>query len=76
MQQHLEYPPEVMQQFMTPQAFQTHVAWPKVRPNPYGGGGAYGAFSENEDVKVDSDKDDPDRVPSTTAGSDDDEIQG
>jgi len=76
MQQHAGYPPEVMEQFMTPQAFQTHVAWPEVRPNPFRWGGAYGAFGENENVMLDSDRDDPDRVPSATAGSDDDEIQG
>ena len=76
MQQQAGYPPEVMAQFMTPQAFQSYVAWPEDRPNPYGGGGAYGATTgENEDEMVGSDGDDPTRVPSATAGSEDDDMQ-
>jgi len=67
MQQQAGYPLEIMEQFMTPQAFQTHVAWPEVRPNPYGRGGAFGAEDENEDVMEYSDTDDPDKVPSETS---------
>jgi len=75
MQQQAGYPPEVMDQFMNPQAFQSYVAWPEDRPNPYGGGGAYGAACENEDEMVGSDRDDPNRGPSATAGSEDDDMQ-
>ena len=46
MQQQAGYPLEVMEQFMTPTAFQAYVNWPEDMPNAYGGGGSY-AGNEN-----------------------------
>jgi len=77
MQQHAGYPPEVMEQFMTPQAFQAHVAWPEDTPNPYGGGGF---FAKNENMAEDNageedmEQADPTHVHSATStrGNDDD----
>lgn len=40
MQQQAGYPPELMSQFMTPEAYQAHVSWPEGRPDAYGGGGS------------------------------------
>ena len=80
MQQQVGYPQEVMDQFMTPQAFQNYVNWPEGMPGPYGGVGDF-AGHENatmgEDVggDEDDDRDDPANVPSATSshdGSDDD----
>jgi hypothetical protein len=42
------YPPEVMSQFLTPEAYQAHVAWPEVRPNAFGGDGARGMDDKAE----------------------------
>jgi hypothetical protein len=80
MQQQSGYPQEVMDQFMTPQAFQTYVNWPGDIPGPYGGGGFY-AGDVAEDVgdgcgnEEDLDRDDPDRVPSATPGSEDEDME-
>ncbi|AES78120.1 hypothetical protein MTR_7g024810 [Medicago truncatula] len=75
-QQQAGYPPEVMSQFMTPEAFQAHVSWPEGRPDPYGGGGSSFGTLSDDILMGDSDRDDPDRVPSATGGSDDDDMQG
>jgi len=75
MQQQTGYPPEVMAQIMTPDAYQAHVAWPEGMPDAFGGGGFYGAGSDDGDnLMEDSDRDDPERVPSATGGSDDDDM--
>ncbi|AES69465.1 hypothetical protein MTR_3g030280 [Medicago truncatula] len=76
MQQQAGYPPEVMSQFMTPEAYQAHVSWPEGRPDPYGGGGSSFGMLSDDILMGDSDRDDPDRVPSATGGSDDDDMQG
>jgi hypothetical protein len=83
MQQQSGYPPEIMDQFMTPPAFQTYVNWPEGMPGPYGEGESYAGQDVNmaEDDGADGnedvgdDRDDPANVPSATSthdGSDDD----
>lgn len=81
MQQQHGYPPEIMDQFKAPPAFQEYVNWPEDMPKPYGGGNFF-AGQEDANMEEDiggvgdgDDRDDPDRVPSATSthdGSDDD----
>jgi len=82
MQQQAGYPPEIMELFMTPTAFQAYVNWPEDTPNAYGGGEFY-AGNEDENVAEDvggnvneegMEQDDPTHVHSATStrGDDDD----
>jgi len=75
MQQQAGYPPEVMEQFMTPTAFQAYVNWHVDTPNPYGWG-EYFAGNENmagDDAgEEDMERDDPTRVHSATSTRSDD----
>jgi hypothetical protein len=73
------YPPEIMDQFMAPPAFQEYANWPEDTPKPFGGGGDFrGQDDANmEDIGGLGD-DDPANVPSATStphGSDDDDMQ-
>jgi hypothetical protein len=79
MQQQHGYPPEIMDQFMAPPAFQEYVNWPEDTPKPFGGGEDFrGQDDANmEDIGGLGD-DDPANVPSATStphGSDDDDMQ-
>jgi hypothetical protein len=86
MQQQAGYPPEVMNQFLTPVAYQAHVAWPGARPNAFGGdGAAHGsevrAEGEGEEGQGDGsnenfDQDDPSRVFSANTTRSDDGSDG
>jgi hypothetical protein len=78
------YPPEVMSQFLTPEAYQAHVAWPEVRPNAFGGDGARGMDDKAEGEEAqghgsneDLDEDDPNRgFSANTSRSDNDSGSG
>jgi hypothetical protein len=84
MQQQAGYPPEVMNQFLTPVAYQAHVAWPGVRPNAFGGDGAARGIderAEGEEGQGDGsnenfDQDDPSRVFSANTTRSDDGSDG
>jgi len=59
-----------MEQFITPQDFQAHVAWPEDRPNPYGGGGYYAGdedMAEDNGGDEDMERDDPTNVHSANS---------
>jgi hypothetical protein len=82
--QHAGYPPEVMSQILTPEAYQAHVAWPGVRPNAFGGDGAARGIderAEGEEGQGDGsnenfDQDDPSRVFSANTTRSDDGSDG
>jgi len=77
MQQQVGYPLEIMEQFMTPTAFQAYVNWPEDTPNAYGGGGFYAGnenMAEDNAEEEGMEQDDPTLVHSATStGSDEDD---
>jgi len=76
MQQQAGYPPEVMEQFMTPTAFQAYVNWPVDTPNPYGGGGYFAGndvAGDDDAGEEDMERDDPTRVHNATSTRSDDD---
>ncbi|WJX66010.1 hypothetical protein P8452_50607 [Trifolium repens] len=70
MQMHSGMPDDAALQVMSPEAYQTHVAWPGVRPFYYGGGGAQGDGQEGDGA----DQGDGDDVDGEGDGEDDDEV--
>jgi hypothetical protein len=79
MQMHSGMPDDAALQVMSPEAYQTHVAWPGVRPFHYGGGSAQGdgagqGDGDGNDDDVEGDGEDDDEVFSANASGEEEEM--